>query len=72
MAKIPFKRKGLDVCLYEIPKVLYMTVGIYKKDFFVHYYDVEKLRESFQHFNTAKEALSVANEVYDKFKRGVT
>lgn len=64
--------KRQDVCKYEIPKVLQMVVGTYGNSFFVHYYDLKKLRESFQNFDTAKEALSVANEVYDKFKRGVT
>ena len=61
-----------EVCKYEIPKALHMVVGTYGSSFFVHYYDLKKLRESFQNFNTAKEALSVANEVYDKFKRGVS
>ena len=64
--------KRQEVCKYEIPKALHMVVGTYGNNFFVHYYDLKKLRESFQNFNTAKEALSVANEVYDKFKRGVS
>jgi len=66
------KSERQEVCKYEIPKVLQMVVGTYGNSFFVHYYDVKKLRESFQNFNTAKEAINVANEVYDKFKRGVT
>ena len=69
MTETETKRK--NICKYEIPEVLHMRVGTDGKGFFVHYYDVKKLRESYQNFDTAKEALNVASEVYDKFKREV-
>lgn len=69
MTETETKRK--NICKYEIPRVLQMVVGTDGKGFFVHYYDVKKLRESYQNFDTAKEALNVASEVYDKFKREV-
>ena len=63
--------KRQNICKYEIPEVLHMMVGIDDKGFFVHYHDVQKHRESFQSFDTGREAINIANEVYDKFKRGV-
>ena len=69
MTETEAKRK--NICKYEIPKVLHMMVGTDGKCFFVHYHDVQKHRESYQNFNTGREAISKANEVYDKFKRGV-
>jgi len=65
------ENKRQNICKYEIPRVLHMMVGTDGKDFFVHYYDVKKLRESYQIFDTGREAINKANEVYDKFKREV-
>ena len=64
--------KRQNICKYEIPEVLHMMVGTDGKGFFVHYYDVQKHRESYQICDTGREAINKANEVYDKFKRGVT
>ena len=67
--------KRQNICKYEIPRVLHMMVGTdgygESKSFFVHYYDVKKLRESYEIFDTGREAINKANEVYDKFKREV-
>jgi len=65
------KSKRQNICKYEIPEVLHLMVGTDGKGFFVHYYDVKKLRESYQNFDTGREAINKANEVYDKFKREV-
>tara|TARA_R100001591_G_scaffold24227_1_gene34077 strand:- start:2390 stop:2674 length:285 start_codon:yes stop_codon:yes gene_type:complete len=70
MTETETKRK--NICKYEIPEVLHMMVGTDGKGFFVHYYDVKKLRESYQICDTGREAINIANEVYDKFKKEAT
>ena len=51
--------------------VISFLVGVWFAWGFLKHYDVQKLRESYQTFDTGREAINKANEVYDKFKREV-
>ena len=63
------KRK--DIVKYELPEVVNIKVGTEDTVFYVYYKDVKTKLESLQYFDTGREAINMANETYDKFKRGV-
>ena len=57
--------KRQEVCKYDIPNVLYMILGTQANGFYVHFQCKKTNRESFQHFDTAKEAIARANQLYE-------
>lgn len=64
------KRK--DIVKYELPEVVNIKVGTEGTDFYVYYKDIKTKLESLQYFDNGREAINMANETYDKFKRGVS
>ena len=68
------KRK--DIVKYELPEVVDIKVGtedrVFYGVFYVYYKDIKNKLESLQYFDTGREAINMANETYDKFKRGVS
>ena len=64
------KRK--DIVKYELPEVVNIKVGTEGTGFYVYYKDIKSKLESLQYFDTGREAINMANKIYDKFKRGVS
>ena len=66
------KNERKDIVKYELPEVVDIKVGTEETCFYVYYKDIKTKLESLQYFDNGREAINMANEIYDKFKRGVS
>lgn len=60
--------KRRDIMKWDLPGVLYMTVGTEGTEFYLQYQCLKTKRESFQSFSSAKEVTEKANQVYEAYR----